>query len=535
MAAAERQLQEACDAQGLKPYAAKVLMKVLYAARYARFDLLRAVCYLAQYITKWDAQCDKRLCRLMCYIHSTYHYRQTGWVGDKLADVSPHLFADADFTWLGPNTVFPLAGQCKKHGCVSHSTPEAEIVATDHAMRTYGLPCFDVWDKLLGRNAVLSFHEDSETAIGAIRNGYSPAMRHIKRTHGVCLRWLAEVFSKTDTDLFYERSALQAADIYTKAFSVPSEWDHATRLINVLDPSRFWSNNPTKVDAKFCMGTVHKGGVEFGYRTSNPWHGRGPRKIPGPPGGDAIVAAPGVTSTAGHSRLVRLGSSTASAAEGDTHVPWISKVKVLPARRAVQQLDRDHALGDWFEEQPDYFDEDYASTECPDSDSESLADASDGELVDEGRAPAHCVPCATCTTPIPTRTSTTTTSAVFSPMLEAAGGVPVSPGSPLADSDTGVASTTPDPMLEAAGGVLDSPGSPSADSDTGSASVAPDIKVEAAGRVVLVSPGSPLADSASGVAGVHCVSNSVAHLVVAAPVQPVYTRRMAEFAVGITP
>ena len=38
----------------LKPYAAKVLMKVLYAARYARFDLLRAVCYLAQYITKWD-------------------------------------------------------------------------------------------------------------------------------------------------------------------------------------------------------------------------------------------------------------------------------------------------------------------------------------------------------------------------------------------------------------------------------------------------------------------------------------------------
>ena len=73
------------------------------------------------------------------------------------------------------------------------------------------------------------------------------------------------------------------------------------------------------------------------------------------------------------------------------------------------------------------------------------------------------------------------------------------------------------------------------DSDTGSASVAPDIKVEAAGRVVLVSPGSPLADSASGVAGVHCVSNSVAHLVVAAPVQPVYTRRMAEFAVGITP
>ena len=31
------------SSQALKPYAAKVLMKVLYAARYARFDLLRAV------------------------------------------------------------------------------------------------------------------------------------------------------------------------------------------------------------------------------------------------------------------------------------------------------------------------------------------------------------------------------------------------------------------------------------------------------------------------------------------------------------
>ena len=58
-------------------------MKILYAARYARFDLPRAVCYLAQYITKWDDLCDKRLYRLVCYIHSTYHLRLTGWMGDK--------------------------------------------------------------------------------------------------------------------------------------------------------------------------------------------------------------------------------------------------------------------------------------------------------------------------------------------------------------------------------------------------------------------------------------------------------------------
>ena len=73
-----------------------------------------------------------------------------------------------------------------------------------------------------------------------MRHGFSPAMRRIKRTHGVCLRWLAERFRNPGCRLFYERSALQAADIYTKAFNVPQEWDRALRLINVLHPARFW-------------------------------------------------------------------------------------------------------------------------------------------------------------------------------------------------------------------------------------------------------------------------------------------------------
>ena len=81
----------------LKPYAAKVLMKVLYAARYARPDLLRAVCWFAQYVTKWDDSCDKRLHQLMCYIHSSYHLWLTGWVGDPPDSMGPRLFADADF------------------------------------------------------------------------------------------------------------------------------------------------------------------------------------------------------------------------------------------------------------------------------------------------------------------------------------------------------------------------------------------------------------------------------------------------------
>ena len=80
----------------LQPYAAKVLMKLLYGARLARFDLLRAINDLAAYITKWTPDCDKRLHRIMCYVHSTLKHRLVGFVGDKPEQLRPHLFSDAE-------------------------------------------------------------------------------------------------------------------------------------------------------------------------------------------------------------------------------------------------------------------------------------------------------------------------------------------------------------------------------------------------------------------------------------------------------
>ena len=83
----------------------------------------------------------------------------TGWVGDKFKDLSLSLFADADFAGcqslrstsgshmhiLGLHTRFPLSGGSKRQGCVSHSTPEAEIVAADVTLRTMGLPALSIW------------------------------------------------------------------------------------------------------------------------------------------------------------------------------------------------------------------------------------------------------------------------------------------------------------------------------------------------------------------------------------------------------
>jgi hypothetical protein len=48
--------------------AASVLMKILYGARAARWDVLRQVCYLAGFVSKWMVGHDRLLFRLVCYI-----------------------------------------------------------------------------------------------------------------------------------------------------------------------------------------------------------------------------------------------------------------------------------------------------------------------------------------------------------------------------------------------------------------------------------------------------------------------------------
>ena len=59
----------------LQPIASKVLMKILFAARMARWDLLRATQSLASRVTKWSKDCDAALRRLVCYINSSLDVR----------------------------------------------------------------------------------------------------------------------------------------------------------------------------------------------------------------------------------------------------------------------------------------------------------------------------------------------------------------------------------------------------------------------------------------------------------------------------
>ena len=208
----------------LAPHAASVLMKLLYGARIARFDLLRQVNRLARNVHRWSDSDDRGLHHLMCYVHHTKHWRMVGWVGDSMDDVHLALYADADFAGCveslrstsgghldlqGPNTRFPLSGSSKRQSCVSHSTPEAEIVAADVAMRATCLPALKLLQRILKKSPNFVFYDDNKAMIGVVRSGRNPTTRHLERSHGVCV----------------EVTDRMAADIHTKAFNDGRKWN----------------------------------------------------------------------------------------------------------------------------------------------------------------------------------------------------------------------------------------------------------------------------------------------------------------------
>ena len=80
---------------------------------------------------------------------------------------------------------------------MSHSTPEAEIVAADVAIKREGIP-------LLTSREVLNnapqhprpgrFYEDNETGARVMKTGRPPLMRHLGRTCAVFIALLSEQF-----------------------------------------------------------------------------------------------------------------------------------------------------------------------------------------------------------------------------------------------------------------------------------------------------------------------------------------------------
>ena len=273
----------------------QIVLKCLYLARIGRPDILWSVNKLARSTTKWTKACDKRLNRLISYMHYTCEHKQYCYVGNTAKQCRLGLFQDSDFAGdledskstsggtlciFGSHTFVPISWMCKKQTAVSHSSTESEIISLHTGLRSDGLPALELWDLIVSvlgnvsrvsdgsgqpdsdvhkrhkphkkidvmkdidsvpsnvqsarQEALLYVFEDNEAVIKMIIKGRSPTMRHVSRTHRVALDWL---FDRINLDskiqIKYIDTKNQLADILTKGNFTRDEWNHLLCLFNI--------------------------------------------------------------------------------------------------------------------------------------------------------------------------------------------------------------------------------------------------------------------------------------------------------------
>ena len=98
---------------------------------------------LARAVMKWTKVRDKRLARLIAYIHHTCEYRQYCYVENTAQHCRVRFFQDSDFAGdledskstsggilcvFGSHTFVPISWMCQNQTSVSHCSTEAEII-----------------------------------------------------------------------------------------------------------------------------------------------------------------------------------------------------------------------------------------------------------------------------------------------------------------------------------------------------------------------------------------------------------------------
>ena len=231
------------------------LMKLLFAARLARPDLVVAITRLASKVTSWNKSHDRALRRLMQY---TQHAADLELVGQLSSEdlqtavlvMSPDadLAGDLETTkstsglWLELRSedgtrCWPLSWRSKRQGSTASSTCEAEMISLATALKAEVLPMMELLEQSLGRPVQLRCLEDNTQCLQAAETGYSAVLRHLPRTERISVGVVHETFSEKSHqhELLYQETSSHKGDMFTKRLD-PIAFERALTLINLVRP-----------------------------------------------------------------------------------------------------------------------------------------------------------------------------------------------------------------------------------------------------------------------------------------------------------
>ena len=194
----------------LAPHAASLVMKLMYGVRMAGPHLTTIVSRLSSLITKWTKDADRRLHRVYCYLHGAVELTLMGTLStEDFNEMELVAWPDADFcgdlmSARSTSGFFlevrgkdgrsmPISWGSKKQGSTALSTCEAETISLSSCLRTEALPTQYLLQKLLRRPVRVRLMEDNAATVTAVLKGYSPALRHIPRSHKVSLSFVHEM------------------------------------------------------------------------------------------------------------------------------------------------------------------------------------------------------------------------------------------------------------------------------------------------------------------------------------------------------
>ena len=210
-------------------------LKLLFAARFSRPDITVAITRLASKVSSRNTSHDRALKRLMQYVATKPDLRLHSTLStEDFADAQLVMLPDADLTgdldtaksttgmFLEPRfkdgaRSWPLSWRSKRQGSTATATCEAEYTAMSTSARAEAIPMQVFLKNALGRRVDLVCLENNTQCLGAVKSGYSAALRSPPRTERISLSVAHETFMlMPGNEVRHQPTDTHKGDVFTK-------------------------------------------------------------------------------------------------------------------------------------------------------------------------------------------------------------------------------------------------------------------------------------------------------------------------------